>query len=168
MAQLGYTADHSQPEEKVGIVPAGEYSVIVAESDYKENSKGSGMILKLTWEVIDGPFKGRKIFENLSLEHSNPQAQIIAQKALNSICIALGMKGVEDSTQLHNKPMKIVVGVSPAKDGYDESNRVKQHLPYKSVAKTAAPQTAPSATAGTEAAAAPVKKAKKAWEQDDE
>lgn len=130
MAELGYTPDYNQPEESFEIVPAGEYICIIAESDYAPNKKNTGMILKLTWEVIDGPLKERKIFENLNLQHENAQAAVIGQKALNSICIAAGIQHVQDSAQLHGIPMILDISVKDDPT-YGKQNQIKKHLPYQ-------------------------------------
>ncbi len=128
MAQLGYTADPNQPEESFEIVPAGEYLAVIEDSDYTPNKQGTGMILKLTYQIIDGEFKGRKIFENLNLQHENQQAAQIAQRALNSICLAVGVQHVQDSAQLHNIPMLLDVSVKEDTT-YGKQNRIKKHLP---------------------------------------
>lgn len=138
MAQLGYTADPNQPEESFDIVPAGEYTTIIEASDYTPNKQGTGMILKLTYQIIDGEFKGRKIFENLNLQNENAQAAQIAQRALNSICLAVGVQHVQDSAQLHGIPL--IIDVSVKEDPtYGKQNRIKKHLPASG--QTSAPAT---------------------------
>ena len=138
MAQLGYTADPNQPEESFDIVPAGEYTTIIEASDYTPNKQGTGMILKLTYQIIDGEFKGRKIFENLNLQNENAQAAQIAQRALNSICLAVGVQHVQDSGQLHGIPL--ILDVSVKEDPtYGKQNRIKKHIPVSG--QTSAPAT---------------------------
>ena len=138
MAQLGYTADPNQPEESFEIVPAGEYTTIIEASDYTPNKQGTGMILKLTYQIIDGEFKGRKIFENLNLQNENAQAAQIAQRALNSICLAVGVQHVQDSAQLHGIPL--IIDVSVKEDPtYGKQNRIKKHIPVNG--QTSAPST---------------------------
>lgn len=139
MAQLGgnYIPDPNETEESFEIVPVGEYIAVISASDYVPNKKGTGMILKLTYDIIDGEFKGRKIFENLNLENENAQAAQIAKKSLNSICLACGVQTVQDSAQLHGIPMLLDVGVKAAQGDYEAQNRIKKHLP----ANGQAPQT---------------------------
>lgn len=152
MAQLGYTADYSQPEEDFSIVPAGEYIAIIESSDYAPNKQNTGMMLKLTWSILDGEMKGRKIFENLNLQHENAQAVIIAQKALNSICMAVGLQHIQDSSQLHGIPVILDVAVKDDKT-YGPQNRIKKHLPASrsqtaSVSGQAQQQGVPSSAGG--------------------
>lgn len=137
MAQLGYTADPNQPEESFDIVPAGEYTTIIEASDYTPNKQGTGMILKLTYQIIDGEFKGRKIFENLNLQNENAQAAQISQRALNSICLAVGVQHVQDSAQLHGIPL--ILDVSVKEDAtYGKQNRIKKHIPVSGQASAPA------------------------------
>jgi hypothetical protein len=142
MAQLGgnYIPDPNETEDSFDIVPAGDYIAIISASDYVANQKGTGMILKLTYEIIDGEFKGRKIFENLNLENENAVAVQIAKKTLNSICLACGVNAIQDSSQLHSIPMLLDVGIKPAKGDYDAQNKIKKHLPVNGSAPQAPAQ----------------------------
>ncbi len=70
MAQLPeeYRENKESSEEKsFDLLPAGDYHAVITESDYVETKSGTGMNLKLTWQIIDGNFKGRLLFENLCL-----------------------------------------------------------------------------------------------------
>lgn len=171
MAQIGnYVADASNVEGEVEIIPAGEYPAIITESDYVPTKSGNGMILKLTWTIIDGEYKGRKVFENLNLANQNPQAVQIAKAAFNSILFAVGLQGVQDSAQLHNKPVLIKVKVKPETAEYSAKNEVKKHTAMSGAAPTGgAPQFTPGQPATPSvpptggAAGAPAKK--RAWEQ---
>lgn len=129
MAELNYHADHDDGERSVEAVPAGEYICVVEDSDYVDNKKGTGRMLKLTYQIIDGPFKGQKIFENLSLEHENQQTVTIARKALNSLCAAVDIVELKDSSQLHNIPLRLDIGIKENEE-YGKQNKIKKHLPY--------------------------------------
>lgn len=162
MAQIGnYVPNPNETEESFDIVPAGEYIAVISASDYVVNKKQTGMILKLTYEILDGEFKGRKVFETLNLENENAQTVQIAKKTLNSICLACGVNVVQDSAQLHGIPMLIDVKVQPEKDGYDAQNKIKKHLPVNGQAPAQTQQPAQTQAQGT---AQPAKK-KNPWEK---
>lgn len=168
MTQLGYTANYDEPEQSFEVVPAGEYVVIISESDYVPNKKNTGMILKLTYDILDGPFKGQKIFENLNLQHENAQASVIAQKALNSICMAVGIQHVADTSQLHGIPLVLDISVRDS-DQYRKQNNIKKHLPYSHGKQAPSQgQTAPPAQGGFQkppaAPVAPGGKKPQPWE----
>jgi hypothetical protein len=81
----------------------------------EDNSKKDGSFLKLELEVIDGPCKGRKLFDRLNLNNPNAQAVDIAKATLSAICHSVGKLTVSDSNELHNKPMLAVVRKVPMK-----------------------------------------------------
>ena len=161
MAELNYTSNPEEPESSFEPVPASEYPVIIEDSDYVDNKAGTGRILKLTYQIIDGPMKGRKIFENLNLENANPQAEQIARKALNSICMAVGIPYVQDTAQLHSIPFMITVKMKDSPE-YGLQNVIRKHYSIDGSTPTTAPATAPA----TPATGATVGKGKKKpWEK---
>lgn len=131
MANLGFAFDANtvQPQESFDVLPAGFYPLMITESEMKATSTG-GKMLVLTLEIIEGQFKGRKIWERLNLVNNNEQAVQIAQRSLSAICHAVKEFQVQDSSQLHHKPLIAKVKVNPAANGYDASNGVAGWLEY--------------------------------------
>lgn len=164
MAELNYQTNPNEPESTFDVVPAGEYIAVIESSDYAPNKAGTGKILKLTYQIIDGPMKGRKLFENLNLENQSKQAEEIARKTLNSIGIATGVSLIKDSSQLHDTPMKIDVSVKDDQT-YGPQNRIKKHT--KIEGSTPAPSQPAQAENSPQPASEPaqVAGAKKPWEQ---
>lgn len=114
-------------------LPAGWYQAMITETEFKATKDNTGRRLNLTWEVIDGTHKGRKIFTGLNLVNKNPKAAEIARKELNTICAASGFaKGhtLRDSTELHNAPIWIQVKVQPATAEYPAKNEVNGYHPW--------------------------------------
>lgn len=96
-------------------VPAGEYRAMITDTEEKINSKATGKFLQLTLSIIDGAFKGQKLFTILNLVNQNPVAVKIAKGELESICRATGVVGVlKDQAQIINKPMVVRVACDPA------------------------------------------------------
>ena len=152
MSELNYTSNPEELETSFEPVPAGEYPVIIEDSDYIDNKNGTGKILKLTYNVIDGPLKGRKLFENLNLENASSTAEQIARKALNSICVAVGVAHIQDSIQLHGIPFKIDVRVKDDPT-YGIQNQIRKHIALSGGAaapstQASAPSPSPAATKG--------------------
>lgn len=147
MAEMNYDVNEKELENSFEPIPAGEYLAVIDSADYVENKKGTGMMLKLVYQIIDGPQKDKKIFENLNLEHTNKQAEEIARKSLNSIGVAVGVLKIKDSAQLLNIPMKIEVTAKKSEE-YGIQNNIRKHLPIngeKPAAKTEAKMEAASA-----------------------
>lgn len=164
MASLsGFNAAEVDPTDSFTPVPAGDYPVVIVESEMKDTRDGKGQYLQLVLEVIDGNMKGRKLWDRLNLVNANSTAVEIAQKTLSQICHAVKLLQPQDSAELHGKPMKATVIVKDD-PGYGPRNEVKG---YKPVGGTDAPAPAaaeaipaatmppPSAAAGPQVSASP-------------
>lgn len=104
-------------------LPDGVYTAQVIESDLVAAKTGNGQRLALTYEIVEGPFARRRIWDSLNIIHSNAQAQEIAQRDLKRLCAAVGHQGVlSDSEQLHFKPFRLRVG----RDREDTSRNVRK------------------------------------------
>jgi len=112
MAFLGepFIITREEPAQPRDNLPPGNYPAQVIESTMKETAKG-GTMLQLTMEVIDGPSKGRRIWDNLNIRNSNPTAQEIALRTLSAICLAVGKQHISDSEEIHFIPMTVTVAV---------------------------------------------------------
>lgn len=131
MATLNFDANAIQPDTSFEPIPAGWYNAVIDESEMKPTRDGSGAYLALRFNIIDGQYAGRKVFTRLNLRNQNPVAQDIAQKQLSTICHAVNVLNVQDSSQLHALPMQIRVKVTNDPTGqYDPSNEISG---YKAV-----------------------------------
>lgn len=135
MAFLAFNATQVQPQASFDPIPAGKYICQIVESEIKSTKAGTGQQLVLTWEVLEGDFKGRKVWDRLNISNPNKQAEQISQAALSAICHAAGVLQLQDSAQLHNKPMRIRVNIKKS-EGYEPSNEVKG---YEAITGNAAP-----------------------------
>ena len=152
MAKIGFNAATVEPTAAYDVLPADKYLAMAIASELKPTKTGSGEYLQLTFEVIDGQFKGRKIFDRLNIRNSNKTAEDIAQRALSALCHAVGVIELDDSDQLHDKPVVLDVAIDPAKGEYAASNRVKGYLAANGQApapRAAAPAAAPAASGGS-------------------
>ena len=111
------------------MLPAGKYVVQIVESEMRVTSNGMGQFLWLMLDVLEGPYTGRKVFDQLNLVNQNPTTVEIAQRALSAICHATGKLQVSDSEELHLIPMTIQVTVKPPKNGYGERNAIRYLVP---------------------------------------
>lgn len=84
--------------------PKGEYKMIIEKSEYKPVKSGKGMGLNLEMSIIEGPCKGKKVFEWLNIEHQNETAQQIGQGKLSAYCRAVNVLDLRDPAQLHDLP----------------------------------------------------------------
>lgn len=125
MASLnGFNAEDFKDE--YAPLPAGRYTAMIVKSETKATKAGNGSYLSLEIDIVDGQYKGRKLFENLNLDNPNEQAVNIAKVTLANICRAVGVLHPKDSSELHLKPISIMVSVIPESKDFPASNRVKR------------------------------------------
>ncbi len=111
------------------LIPKGDYQARVVESAVVPTASGSGEMLKLTFEVMAGDFRRRRLVERLNIVNSHATAQRIAQEMLARLCAAAGLAGIADSEELHGIPVMIRVGVRPGSGDYGDQNVIKDYRP---------------------------------------
>lgn len=121
MAQINFDASGVEPAVPMELLPPGKYRVQIVQSEMQATKQGDGQMLCLEFDILDGPSRGRKLWERLNLVNRSQQTVEIAQRQLSAICHAVDRIHVGDSEQLHFRPMTIIVAVEP-------DNRDK-HLP---------------------------------------
>lgn len=143
MASLnGFNAHEVDPNVGFDPIPAGKYLCIIANSEMKPTKAGDGEYLQLELEVIDGPCKGRKLWDRLTLKHPNEMTVKIARGTLSAICRAVGVMAPKDSVELHNLPLVVSVGCKKREDTGDLTNVVKGYAKRGASGASSAPQTA--------------------------
>lgn len=122
MAQLTFDARGVEPDAPRALLPPDRYPVQIVQSEMRPTKAGDGQMLWLEMDVIDGAYRGRKIWDQLNLVNRSTVTVEIAQRRLSAICHAVGHVQVTDSQQLHFKPMLCTLRVKPA--GYDKRTGV--------------------------------------------
>jgi hypothetical protein len=162
MAQLNFDASQVAPSEALEAIPAGWYNAQMTASGMKPTSDGTGAYLQAEFTVLSGDYAGRKLFDRINLQNKNPVAVEIGYKTLSAICHAVGVIQVQDSQQLHGRPLQLKVSLraaGPGADGkhYEASNEVKG---YKAVDGAGVPMAgAPAGGAPSWAPQAPAQQA---------
>jgi hypothetical protein len=122
-------ADIPEDDRNFDPIPAGTYKMQVIESRLEDTKSGSGQMLVLTLEVIDGQYQNRRVWDRLNIVNDNADAQRIAQRALADLCLQIGVAPLKDSEQLHFKPFMGKVTIQPDKTGqYGPQNRVRYNV----------------------------------------
>jgi len=123
----GFDANTVEPNN-FDLLPAGDYQACIVASDIAPTKRGDGKFLSLELQVIDGPHKGRKLFDRLNMWNPNPKAVEIAKATLSAICRAVGVLTPKDSQELHDLPLlvKVVVKKDPE---FGDKNEVKAYKP---------------------------------------
>ena len=125
-------------------LPPDDYRVRVIDDQVRETRSGENR-LTFTYEVLDGPYAGRQIFDGFSLWSSNSKAVSVAQSRLKSLAIACRHRNpnfIADSSELVGKTL--VVRTAIREYNGSEYEDVKKYIPEG--APAAAPQPVPSAS----------------------
>jgi hypothetical protein len=127
-------------------IPAGKYLAMITGSQMKETKNKTGSYLELTFQVLEGEYKGRLLWARLSLTHSNEVTAKIARGHLSAICKAVGVLTPKDSVELHNLPLVINVKVKKRTDNDELTNDIRGFSKQQTAAAPAAvskPSVAP-------------------------
>lgn len=125
MANLNFDAHQVDPSVALDPIPAGKYLAVISESELKPTKTGGGKYLQLTFQIIDGEFKGRLVWARLNLENKAEMTVKIARGELSAICRAIGVMQPKDSVELHNVPLEINVGLKKRDDNGEFTNVIK-------------------------------------------
>ena len=165
MANLTGLIDYNaSPESEFGALPSGEYPALITDSDVKPTKSGTGSYLELVYQVIDGAYKGRKVWARITLQNPNATSVSIGQQHLAQLRHAVGKVGqLTDSAELHNIPHLIrveFVPANPAKNQTRDGNEVREFKALGGAVSQPAPRPAftppaPAATAATAAGGLP-------------
>ncbi len=139
LGHLNFDADKEEPMDSFDAIPAGKYRAMIVESEFKTPNSGKGQYLKLKFQIlVEGEFKGRKLFANLNLDHAKENVVKIARSELSSICKAIGIVTPQDSNELHHKPLVVRVAQKKREDTGEMGNEIKGY--YKDGAEEGQPQ----------------------------
>lgn len=155
MAQINFDATQVQPQDSFSPIPAGSYIVQIEETEIKATKLGTGQMLKYKARVLDGQYTNRVIFGQINIVNQNPEAEKIGQRQLSALCHATGVLKLNDTQQLHNKPIKVKVKIKIDASGkYDDSNEITA---FESAGNTSATPSflAPTSTAASTTTQAP-------------
>lgn len=150
----------AKPDE-FSVLPKGKYNTIVSETDYAIAKNGRESI-ELRFKVLDGEYANRIIFGSITTvqplnpelpydeaEKKKAQAEVIGQKNLNSLMMAVDMASFDDTDDFLNKKVTVEIKVTPAKGDYPERNDIVRYHEYEGdkLPSTSATQKAPAASA---------------------
>jgi hypothetical protein len=160
MAQLNFDANNVEPSESFGVLPEGKYLCMAVASEIKPTKSGTGEYLEITFEVLDGQGKGRKVWERLNIRNANKKAEEISQRQLSALCRAVGVLNLQDSDQLHNLPVVLDIEIEQ-REGYSPQNRVKGY----NASGSSAPVASSPALRSSAPAAAPAASGAPVWKK---
>lgn len=90
-------------------LPDGEYTAQIIRSG-KRTLKTGAETLEITWEILDGQFRKRQIFQYLNIyDPTRPKQLAFHRQKIFFMTKACGLESITDTVELHNKPCRITV-----------------------------------------------------------
>lgn len=121
-------------ETGFGLLPAGDYTVIVDEASIKETKAGTGEYINMKLKVTEGDHAGRFLFTTFNIKNPNVEAVKIGMGQLKTFCKVSG-RGDKPLTDVNDLVGHCAVAVVKTKtDDYGEKNTVSY---FKARSKTA-------------------------------
>jgi hypothetical protein len=133
---LNFDASQVQPATVMEPLPTGWYPAAITKVEVKDsNNNPQNKMLACEITIIDGPAKGRKLFDNINLWNDNPTTVDIAYKTLSAIGHATGVIRCQTAEQYVNIPLKVRVKLAPPETKRDELGNVVKQYEAKNVVK---------------------------------
>ena len=127
MAQINFNVAEYEPDAG-GFgepIPVSWQKFTIDESSLeptKDNATTGNMYIKLRFSIMDGPYKGRKLFKQFNVKNTSPEAETIGRRQFSAVTHAVGMPGATDTQQLHGIPLqgKVVIEKGSKKPNSEE------------------------------------------------
>lgn len=144
-----YDAAKAAPTGDFSPMPDGEYLVVLTEAAWADTKSG-GSMLKMTLEVQEEPYRGRKVWDNFQRNCPTSQkAEQIGRGQITRLCMALGLRGgFRDPNELLGRPFEVRLKTEPGRDPYGPKNRIASIIVRDAGEAPAAPAAAPKRQAG--------------------
>jgi hypothetical protein len=81
-SEINFNANDVPPQTPFEPVPNGKYRAHIVDSEVKPTKDGRGKYLQLEWEILDGEYKGRKIWDRLNIVNPSETSQKIGRCGL--------------------------------------------------------------------------------------
>jgi hypothetical protein len=91
-------------------IPAGHYEAKIVSSQMLATVDGDR--LDLTFEILGGAHDGRTVVKELPLHSRNANKRSQSRAELTRVCRATGVMAPQDSSDLHEIPMMVTIGVN--------------------------------------------------------
>ena len=109
----------STPEEgTAALLPADRYIAEIIDARVEMTRNGRGQAAYFTWQITEGEYAQRQLYQTVLLTHDSEEAQRIGRANFKDICIATGHTSgkIDDVAVLQFKPCTISVGIEKSKD----------------------------------------------------
>lgn len=97
---------------------------VMTESEGKENSAKTGRILAVKLQGMEGAVTGKFHEFTINTANPNPEAVKIGMEELSAIAHCVGHLRVGNSSELHNRPFRVIVALEKDQEKYPGATRI--------------------------------------------
>lgn len=120
-------ADVPQPEW--GDTPDGRYLVAITDAQLKpERNNENNIRASLSMTIQEGELVGRVLFANPCWINEREDLQLYGRQELSQVMKAVGVAGISDLSELHDKLFQVTLKTKPGKDGTPRQNKTFQPI----------------------------------------
>jgi hypothetical protein len=125
---VGFDSEADYGSLSFEALPAGNFEAVLVESNNKVSETTGCEYIGLVWEIIDGPHKGRRIWDNVIRKHTKAEAVAIGNRKLKSIMNALGP--ANDTSDWHGQPIGLKLTRKFNKERGEDQNNVADYFSF--------------------------------------
>jgi len=131
MAQFQFDSRQYEANRDFSAIPEGWYIAAVTRTEIKQTkAKGQDYFLELDFKIMDGLYRDSVLTDRFNIRNKSEAAQKIGCGQVKALCEAVNTIVINDTQELHGKPLKIRVKVEPAtQEGYSASNSITAFKP---------------------------------------
>ena len=128
MASIANAYDpEATPSSGYTPLPLDDYRLEITESSYDAREDGTGMVLALKAQIMDGEYEGRPYFIWMDLENEDEKKQQRGQRDFAGLRRATGVLNPQETEELHFKPFTVTIGTYVSKGSGDLKNTIKKY-----------------------------------------
>jgi hypothetical protein len=121
-----FNANDIDPATEYRPLPEGEYRCAILSAEEKPTKAGTGSYVNLKLQVLDGEFKGRVLFDMITLKNPNVTAQDMGRATLSSLCRSVCVPSPRSWSAICNIPFRCKIGHDKFNDQI--RNKVKAYI----------------------------------------
>ena len=118
---------------KSSLLPAGVYRLRISKVETRPSKAGPNMLAFTLLVAEPSDYEGRRVYENINLQHASAQVRQIAQQQLKAICLACGVTQAKRPSDLVDRECVATVAIKTEKSGELRNNVKKYHDASKEV-----------------------------------
>ncbi len=126
-----FNANDAGERQDFSAIPADNYIIQAVKSEMvkcKESAKDpNGSFIKFEFEILQGKYKGRRLWDQLNVINKNTTTVKIAYEVLSEMQKACGKISLKNTEVLHGIPMKAKVVIKKGDANWPDKNEIKKY-----------------------------------------